>query len=100
MKTYNVGIVGFGWGAGAHMTTFNELPSFQPVAILSRRKLDPAAIKAQYGVDVKIYNDYDQFLKDDAIDVVDICTPHPFHPQQAVKAAEAGKDLIIENPCP
>jgi UDP-N-acetyl-2-amino-2-deoxyglucuronate dehydrogenase len=98
VKTYNVGIVGFGWVAGAHMTTFNELPSFQPVAILSRRKLDPAAIKAQYGVDVKIYNDYDQFLKDDAIDVVDICTPHPFHPQQAVKAAEAGKDLIIEKP--
>ena len=98
MKTYNVGIVGFGWVAGAHMTTFAGLPNFRPTAILSRRKLDPAAIKAQYGAEVKVYNDYDQFLKDRDIDIVDICTPHPLHPEQAIKAAEAGKHLIIEKP--
>ncbi len=98
MNTYNVGIVGFGWVAGAHLTTFCELPSFRPVAILSRRQLDPAAIKARYGAEVKIYNDYDRFLKDDSIQVVDICTPHPFHPEQAIRAAEAKKHLIIEKP--
>jgi predicted dehydrogenase len=98
MNTYNVGIVGFGWVAGAHLKTFCELPSFRPVAILSRRKLDPAAIKAQYGVEVKIYNDYERFLQDGEIQVVDICTPHPFHPHQAIKAAEAKKHLVIEKP--
>jgi predicted dehydrogenase len=98
MKTYRVGIVGFGWVAGAHLDTFNMLPNYEPVAIMSRRKLDPAAIKAEHGVDVKVYNDYDRFLKDDGIDIVDICTPHPFHPGQAVRAAEAKKDLIIEKP--
>ena len=54
MKKYRVGIVGFGWVAGAHLKTFTELPSFEPVAIMSRRKLDPVQIKAQYGADVKI----------------------------------------------
>jgi len=98
MKTYKVGIVGFGWVAGAHMTTFTELPSFEPVAIMSRRDLDPAQIKAQYGVDVKIYNDYEKFLNDGNVDIVDICTEHPFHADQTVKAAEAGKHLIIEKP--
>ncbi len=98
MKVYRVGIVGFGWVAGAHMKTFAELPNFEPVAIMSRRKLNPADIKAEYGVDVKIYNDYDEFLKDKSIDVVDICTPHPFHPEQTIKAANAGKNLIIEKP--
>jgi len=98
MKTYKVGIVGFGWVAGAHLKTFVELPNFEPLAILSRRKLDPAGIKAEYGADVKIYNDYDAFLKDDNIQIVDICTPHPFHPEQTIKAAQAGKDLIIEKP--
>ena len=29
---------------------------------------------------------------------MDICTPHPFHAEQAVKAAEAKKHLIIEKP--
>ncbi len=98
MKTYKVGIVGFGWVAGGHMMNYNEMPNFEPVAIMSRRKLDPAQIKAQYGVDVKIYNDYNKFLEDKNIDIVDICTPHPFHPEQTIKAANAGKDLVIEKP--
>jgi predicted dehydrogenase len=98
MKTYRVGIVGFGWVAGGHMMNYNEMPNYEPVAIMSRRKLDPGQIKAQHGVDVKIYNDYDKFLEDKNIDIVDICTPHPFHPEQTIKAANAGKDLIIEKP--
>ncbi len=98
MNTYKVGIVGFGWVAGAHLNVFKELPNYEPVAIMSRRKLDSAQIKNEYGVDVKIYNDYDEFLNDKDIDIVDICTPHPFHPEQTVKAANADKNLIIEKP--
>ncbi len=98
MNKYNVGIVGFGWVAGAHLNAFKELPNYRPVAIMSRRTLDPARIKAEYGVEVRIYNDYGAFLDDKDIDIVDICTPHPFHPEQTVKAAEAGKNLIIEKP--
>lgn len=98
MKTYKVGIVGLGWVAGAHLRTFSHLPNFEPVAIMSRRNLDPAQIKNEYGVDVKIYNSYDEFLKDKDIEIVDICTPHPFHPEQTIKAANVGKDLIIEKP--
>jgi predicted dehydrogenase len=98
MGIYRVGIVGFGWVAGAHLHTFMELPSFEPVAIMSRRELDPAQIKQQYGADVKIYNDYDRFLQDRNIDIVDICTPHPFHAEQTVKAAQVKKHLIIEKP--
>ncbi|MGA2477598.1 MAG: Gfo/Idh/MocA family oxidoreductase [Spirochaetia bacterium] len=98
MKKHGVGIVGFGWVAGAHLTTFSELPAFEPVAIMSRRKLDAAQIKAQYGADVRIYNDYEKFLADKDIEIVDICTPHPYHADQAVKAADAKKNLIIEKP--
>ena len=98
MSTYRVGIVGFGWVAGAHLRSFMDLPEFEPVAILSRRQLDPAQIKAEYGAKVKIYNDYDRFLADNRIDIVDICTPHAFHAEQTVKAAAAGKNLIIEKP--
>jgi UDP-N-acetyl-2-amino-2-deoxyglucuronate dehydrogenase len=98
MKKYGVGIVGFGWVAGAHMSTFVSMPSFTPVAIMSRRSLDPAQIEKQYGAKVRVYNDYDKFLADKDLDVVDICTPHPFHSEQTVKAAKAGKHLIIEKP--
>ena len=98
MNLYRVGIVGFGWAAGAHLKSFTELPGYQPVAIMTRRNIDPARIKADYGVDVRIYHDYDAFLRDEKIDIVDICTPHPFHAEQVIKAAEAKKHLIIEKP--
>lgn len=98
MSAYGVGIAGFGWVAGAHLRSFMDLEDFEPVAILSRRNLDPGQIKAEFGAEVKIYNDYDRFLEDPDIDIVDICTPHPFHAEQTVKAANAGKNLIIEKP--
>ena len=98
MNRYRVGIVGFGWAAGAHLKSFTELPEYDPVAIMTRRDLNPAHIKDEYGVDVKIYHDYDAFVADERIDIVDICTPHPFHAEQAITAADAQKHLIIEKP--
>jgi predicted dehydrogenase len=98
MKRYRVGIAGFGWVAGAHLKSFMEIPGYEPTAIMSRRELDPAQIRKEYGAEVKIYHDYDAFIRDPDIDIVDICTPHPFHPQQTIKAAEAGKHIIIEKP--
>lgn len=72
MKEHAVGIVGLGWVAGAHLKTFTEIPGFRPVAVLSRRNLDPASLKAQYGVDLKVYNEYEKFLADPDIEIVDI----------------------------
>lgn len=95
---YRVGIVGFGWVAGAHLESFRRLDSYEPAAIMSRRDLDPKQIKETHGVDVKIYNDWEKFLQDDGIDVVDICTPHFLHPRQTIDASNAGKQIIIEKP--
>lgn len=97
-KKYKVGLVGLGWVGGAHLDTFVKSERFDPVAIMSTRKLDPKKIKEQYGADVKIYNDYDKFLADPDIEIVDICTPHFLHADQTIAAADAGKDLIIEKP--
>ncbi|MEA1996004.1 MAG: Gfo/Idh/MocA family oxidoreductase [Gemmatimonadota bacterium] len=98
MNKYRVGIVGSGWVAGAHLSAFKELESFEPVAVMTRRDIQPAEFKEEYGVDLKVYHDYDKFLGDKDIDIVDICTPHHLHAEQTVRAAGAGKDLIIEKP--
>ncbi|MHC4464188.1 MAG: Gfo/Idh/MocA family oxidoreductase [Planctomycetota bacterium] len=45
-----------------------------------------------------MYHDYARILADPELDIIDICTPHPFHPEQAIKGAQAGKHLIIEKP--
>ena len=94
----NVGIVGLGWVAGAHIDAFKAVTGADVTAVCSRRTHDDAALSARFGTPLKSCVDYDDLLSDPDIHVIDICTPHPYHADQAVAAAEAGKHLIIEKP--
>ena len=98
MSDLRVGIVGLGWVAGAHIEAFNEVNGAQVTAICSRREHDPKALKQKFGIPLKPYTDYQKMLADPEIDLIDICTPHPFHADQTIAAAEAGKHLLIEKP--
>ena len=94
----NVGIVGLGWVAGAHIDAFKAVTGADVTAVCSRRTHDDAELSAQFGTPLKSCVEYDYLLADPYVRGVDICTPHPFHADQAVAAAEAGKHLIIEKP--
>src|SRR5438093_1488141 len=98
MPDLKVGIVGFGWVAGAHIETFKSVQGAKVTAVCSRRELNEGELEKQYGTRLKTYRSYDAMLADPDIRVVDICTPHPLHPGQAIAAAQAGKHLIIEKP--
>ena len=98
MSDMNVGIVGLGWVAGAHIETFKAVQGGNVTAICSRREHDEAALEAEFGTPLKAYTDYEAMIADPDIHIIDICTPHPFHADQAIAAAEAGKHLIIEKP--
>lgn len=98
MDELNVGIVGLGWVAGAHINVFKEVDGANVTAVCSRRDLDEETLEQQYGIPLKAYRDYEEMLADPSLDIIDICTPHPLHPEQAIAAAEAGKHLIIEKP--
>ncbi len=98
MSELNVGIVGLGWVAGAHIETFKTVSGARVSGVSSRRRLDESELEATYGVPLKVYGSYEEMLADPEIDVVDICTPHHLHAEQSIAAAEAGKHLIIEKP--
>lgn len=98
MSDLRIGIVGLGWVAGAHIETFKSVRGAAVTAVCSRRELDERELEQRYGVPLKAYRDLESLLKDPQIDVVDICTPHPLHPEQAIAAARAGKHVIIEKP--
>ncbi len=48
--------------------------------------------------DVLTYADYQAAVNDPKIDVIHICTPHYLHKEMAVRAMEAGKDVVLEKP--
>lgn len=98
MSNLNVGIVGLGWVAGAHIETFKNVTGANVTAVYSRRNLDESQLEKQYGIPLKVYNQLDDMLGDPSLDIIDICTEHPLHATQAIAAAKAGKHLIIEKP--
>ena len=98
MADLNVGVVGLGWAAGAHIENLKKIEGATVSAVCSRRKLDEKEVSAQFGLPIRVYNDYAKMLADPEIGAVSICTPHHLHPEQAIAAAEAGKHLIIEKP--
>lgn len=97
-RPLGIGVVGLGWVAGAHIEAFSGIAGARVVAVCSRRAHDPTELARRYGVQPRIYSDLPAMLADPDVDVVDICTPHPLHPEQAIAAARAGKHLIVEKP--
>jgi predicted dehydrogenase len=98
MKKYNVGIVGYGWVAGAHIAAINATSHAQVTAVCSSRPLDSAKLSAQHGSPITVYTDLKKMLANPDIQVVSICSYPYDHAKQTIAAAKAGKHLIIEKP--
>jgi predicted dehydrogenase len=98
MKKLNVGIVGYGWVATAHIPAINATALGQVTAVCSSRKLDSSALSARHGSSIRVYNDLDELLADPDIHVVSLCGFPNQRCDQTTRAARAGKHLILEKP--
>jgi predicted dehydrogenase len=96
MQQVKVGIVGLGWAASGHVAAFKQNPNVRVSAVCTSK--DPAEVRQAWDAEAAVYNKYEDFLAHPDLDVVDICTPHHMHAEQAIQAARAGKHLMIEKP--
>jgi UDP-N-acetyl-2-amino-2-deoxyglucuronate dehydrogenase len=55
-----------------------------------------AALAEQYGC--KSFSSVEEVLADPGVDTVHICLPHYLHAPMAIRAAEAGKHIVLEKP--
>jgi predicted dehydrogenase len=97
MKKYKVGIIGYGWVAGAHIAAINSTAQAEVTAVYSSRPLDETDISKRHGGSIRCYTDLTEMLATD-IDVVCVCSYPYDHAEQSIAAARAGKHLIIEKP--
>lgn len=92
-----------GWailGPGIIGDTFarclREIPDAKLVAVGSRSLERSRAFCEKYGGTP--YGSYDEMLRDPAVDVVYVATPHHLHEQQVIACAKAKKNVLCEKP--
>lgn len=92
--TIKLGIVGFGFMGGWHVSHAGTMDEVEITAICD---IDPDKLtKAPAGIPT--YTDYRELLKNPNVNTVMVTVPNHLHLQVAVDAANAGKHLIVEKP--
>ena len=92
----NIAIVGLGFGA-EFIPIYQRHPNANMYAICQRNAEKLNQIGDEFKIE-KRYTDYDELLKDPAIDAVHINTPIPDHAVQSIKALKAGKHVACTVP--
>ena len=89
-------MVGCGKVSGIHAAALIRLKESLFTAVCSRSREKAHAFASKYGV--KAYTGVSEMVHKEKIDVVIVCTPHPFHRDPSVAAMEAGAHVLIEKP--
>jgi len=99
MKTLGIGLVGARHGARMHLANYAKLPRdlVEIRGICARTKESADALAGQARIDF-VTDDFDALLARNDIDVIDICVPPALHHEFAIRAAAAGKHIIMEKP--
>ena len=99
MKTLGIGLVGARYGARMHLANYANLPgdAVQIRGLCSRTKESATALAREASV-AFVTDDYDALLARPDIEVIDLCVPPALHHEFAIRAAAAGKHIIMEKP--
>jgi scyllo-inositol 2-dehydrogenase (NADP+) len=90
-----VGLVGYGVGGEFfHAPIINSIPQLKLTDVVERHKQKS---KEKYPW-VRVLKNFDDLLKDSSIRLVVITTPNWFHFEMALKALNAGKNVIVDKP--
>jgi predicted dehydrogenase len=91
------GIIGLGILGGQHMRFLSEQPEIEVKAVADIRK--EVVERAAHGVGAQAYEDYEEMLKRERLDIVVVATPDPLHRQPVVSAIQtAVPNIILEKP--
>src|SRR5689334_9691660 len=106
----NVGIIGIGFMGVTHFKALQQVKGAKVSAICTRnpRKLsgDWSDIKGNFGdiggvqdlSKVARYQEIEELLADETVDLVSVCLPTHLHREVTIAALEAGKHVLVEKP--
>ena len=96
-KTYRWGILGAGRIADKFCTALSFVEGSEVYAVASRDIEKAKSYAARYHA-AKVYDNYNDLVKDDDVDIIYIATPHAFHYEQTINCLEHKKPVLCEKP--
>ncbi|PPA70340.1 Gfo/Idh/MocA family protein [Jeotgalibacillus proteolyticus] len=95
-----VAVIGCGGIANTkHLPSLSKLEQVELVAFCDIEKDRAEKAAAQYGAEgSQVYENYQELLADETINVVHVCTPNSSHAEISIAALEADKHVMCEKP--
>jgi predicted dehydrogenase len=109
-RKVNLAVVGLGFMGVTHLRAYQQITGATIVAVCDAVRLPVNGVlqgvagnikksdDIHLGSSVKVFTKLEQVLADPEVELVDLCTPTPLHPEQAIAALKAGKYVLCEKP--
>lgn len=110
-RKVNVAVVGLGFMGVTHLRAYQQAEAARVVHVCDAVRLPVNGVlqtvvgniksdsqDIDLGKDIRVSRTLDDVLRDPEVDLVDLCTPTPLHPEQAIAALKAGKNVLCEKP--
>lgn len=98
MQKTKVAILGAGFISQIHLESYQRfVPNAEVIAVYTRDIEKAKAFSEQHNIP-QYFDDLDKVINESGCEVVDVCLPNFLHAEATIKAAAAGKHIIIEKP--
>lgn len=98
MSKTKVAVLGAGFIADIHVECYHRfVPDAEIVGVFSRDRRRALRFAKRHGLP-RVFNSLAEAIEDSDCDVVDVCLPNFLHAEAVLKAAAAGRHVIIEKP--
>lgn len=98
MNKKGFGILGAGMISGLHADAIRKSSKAELVAVCDVNGANARKLAEKFAPSAKVYTSFDEMLKDDKVEVINIVTPNHLHTEFVLKAAAAGKHVLCEKP--
>jgi predicted dehydrogenase len=96
-KKLRVAMIGCGGISETHIKILKDMPEVELIAAVDLKPERLKLMQENYGFP-SVYTDWNQMLKKEQPDAVNICTPNGVHAAPTIDAANAGCHVIVEKP--
>lgn len=98
MMTVKFAVAGTGWVTGEYFKSIINHPQGELYGVVSRDRSRAEAVLSEHGVEARVFDSYEQMVKDPEVDAVVLCSTPDARPERTILAAQHGKHLVIEKP--